>query len=90
MKYLFVFLMLFCIAKQSTSQKENHTSIGFYNTQTAMPFGKFAGLFGEILHPGIEFGYGKILSQKQKHEWFGELKLSYFYHRMCSMAFLFI
>jgi len=46
-----------------------------------MPFGKFAGLFGEILHPGVEIGYGKIISPKQKHEWFSEWKASYFFHR---------
>jgi hypothetical protein len=63
------------------AQKNKYISLGVYNTQTAMPFGKFAGLFGEILHPGVEIGYGKIISPKQKHEWFSEWKVSYFFHR---------
>lgn len=81
MKYLFFILVLTFISGYSFSQKEKYISAGVYNTQTAMPFGKFSGLFSEILHPGFELGYGKVLSQKQKHEWFGELRLSYFYHR---------
>lgn len=81
MKHLFITILLVGISFFVLAQKEKYISAGVYNTQTAMPFGKFAGLFTEILHPGFEFGYGKILSQKQNHEWFGELKLSYFYHR---------
>lgn len=81
MKHLFITTMLFGISFFVQAQKEKYISAGVYNTQTAMPFGKFAGLFSEILHPGFEFGYGKTLSQKQKQEWFGELKLAYFYHR---------
>lgn len=81
MKKIIACIILFGIVKQTFSQKENYVSLGVYNTQTAMSFGKFAGLFGEILHPGVELGYGKIFSLKQKHEWFGDVKLSYFYHR---------
>ncbi len=81
MRHLFITIMLFGISGFVIGQKEKYISIGVYTTQNAMPFGKFAGLFNEILHPGFELGYGKIISQKQKHEWFGELKLSYFYHR---------
>ena len=80
MKLLFIGVLL-NMALFATAQKQKYLSIGIYNAQNAMPFGKFTGLFGEILHPGIEFGYGKVLSQKQKHEWFAEVKLSYFYHR---------
>jgi hypothetical protein len=29
----------------------------------------------------VEFGMGKILSQKKNHQWFADLKLSYFFHR---------
>ncbi|MBK7291724.1 MAG: hypothetical protein IPI78_16645, partial [Chitinophagaceae bacterium] len=50
-------------------------------TQNAYPFGRFVGLFKETIHPGLEIGYGKILKPKEKHEWLGEVKLGYFYHR---------
>jgi hypothetical protein len=63
------------------AQKESYISLAVYNTQTALPFGKFAGHFSGILHPGVEMGAGKILSRKSKHEWFADVKLSYFYHR---------
>jgi len=81
MKHSLIIVALLITVISVNAQKEKYLSLGVYNTQNAMPFGKFSGLFSEILHPGIEFGYGKILSQMQKHEWFGELKLSYFYHR---------
>lgn len=80
MKQFFTMISLTMVIS-ANAQKESYLSIGIYNTQNAMPFGKFGGLFGEVLHPGIEFGYGKILSKKDNHEWFGELKLSYFMHR---------
>lgn len=81
MKFLLVSLSLILMTSQSQAQNERYISVAVYNTQNAMPFGKFTGLFSEILHPGIEFGYGKIFSRKQQHEWYGDIKLSYFYHR---------
>ena len=58
-----------------------YLSVAAFNTQSAMPFGKFAGLFSGPLHPGAEFGYGRNVSSKLKHEWFLELKIAYFFHR---------
>lgn len=75
----FLMLMSFVIANEVHSQK--YESIGIYNTQTAMPFGKFAGLFTGPVHPGIEYGRGFILSSKEKHDWFLEIKAGYFFHR---------
>lgn len=81
MKHFLIAVTMLITSISVNAQKEKYISFAIYNTQNAMPFGKFSGLFAEILHPGFELGYGKIISQKQKHEWFGELKLSYFYHR---------
>ena len=64
-----------------TAQEQKYFSAAIFTTQNAYPFGKFPGLFKEIIHPGIEIGYGKILKPKEKHEWFGEVKMGYFYHR---------
>jgi hypothetical protein len=81
MKRFLLSVIIFFSTTGIIAQKNKYMSLGVYNTQTAMPFGKFAGLFGEILHPGVEIGYGKIISPKQKHEWFSEWKFSYFFHR---------
>lgn len=64
---------------QSVSKK--YISLGIYNTQNEFPFGKLTGLFSEVFHPGIEAGIGKNFSIKKKHDWFLELRASYFYHR---------
>lgn len=70
-------LLFFSVA----GQKPAYISAAVLTTQNAMPFGKFTGLFSEIIHPGIEVGYGKIIQSKSKHDWLMELKLAYFYHR---------
>lgn len=78
--------MAFFIAAKAQKENDKYLSLGIFNTQNAAPFGKFAGLFGEILHPGIEAACGKDVSVKQHHEWFIELKIGYFYHRYVQHA----
>jgi hypothetical protein len=46
----------------------------------------FSGLFGEVLHPGIEAAYGNNFSVGQHHDWFLEFKAGYFYHRYVQHA----
>ena len=72
-------LLALCLANKVHGQK--YESIAIYNTQPAMPFGKFAGLFTGPLHPGLEYGRGFTLSSKKKHDWFVEAKAGYFFHR---------
>jgi hypothetical protein len=74
-------ILLFYLPEINAQQPNRYVSIAAFTTQNDLPFGKSAGLFREIVHPGIEAGYGKIISPKQKHEWFGELKFAYFFHR---------
>jgi len=81
MRHFYLTTALLIIAILATAQKELYTSLGIYNAQNAMPFGKFSGLVTEVIHPGIEFGYGRTFAKKQNHEWFKEFKFSYFYHR---------
>lgn len=83
MKYLLIISIIFISPTTLDAQKhsDKYVSIALFNTQNARPFGKFAGLFNEVLHPGIEVGYGKNFSVHNNHEWFSELKLAYFYHR---------
>jgi hypothetical protein len=88
MKYLSALLIISCFLIKANAQKEENKywSIAVFNTQNAKPFGKFAGLFGEIIHPGIETGYGKNFSVREKHEWFLELKIACFYHRFVQVG----
>jgi hypothetical protein len=84
MRRYFVLTSLFivyCNFSSAQSDSKKYFSIGIYNTQNELPYGKFAGLFSEIFHPGIETGIGKNFSSTNKHDWFAELKISYFYHR---------
>ena len=84
MKQLLIILSL-CfstISVKSQSRNKNlYQSIAVYNTQNAFPFGKFNGLFKEIVHPGVEVAVGKKFSSRQHHDFFGELKAGYFFHR---------
>lgn len=63
------------------AQQTKYVSLAVFNTQNAMPFGKFKGLFTDGFHPGFEIGYGKTIKAKEKHEWLTELKFAYFFHR---------
>ena len=86
MKHLFAIMIMLSMLTPAMAQSKNYVSLALYNTQTAMPFGKFAGLFGETFHPCIEAGMGKNFSSRQNHDWFTELKLGYFFHRFVQHA----
>lgn len=78
-----IIAIVICFQLQANAQDHHnqYLSLAMFNTQNAEPFGKFAGLFNEIVHPGIEAGLGKNILKQGNHEWFLELKLAYFYHR---------
>jgi hypothetical protein len=73
---------------KATAQNRNDRYLSFavLTTQNAKPFGKFAGLFEEVIHPGIQAAYGRNISMAQHHDWFVELRLGYFYHRYVQHA----
>ncbi|MEO9053260.1 MAG: hypothetical protein ABI280_15785 [Ginsengibacter sp.] len=81
MKYIFTIAALVCIILSATAQQSTYVTASAYNTQNAMPFAKFSGLFNGVIHPGIELGYGKDVWKRSKHFWFLELKTGLFYHR---------
>jgi hypothetical protein len=72
-------LVLFCSSVQA--QNKHHLSFAVTNNASSYPFQYMAGYFENPLHPGFELGYGKTSGRKKHHEWFGELKLGYFYHQ---------
>lgn len=80
MKQLSIIAVAFLISLTALSQRK-YVSLAAFNTQTAMPFGKFFGMFTDQFHPGVEAGYGINISVKEKHDWFIDFKLACFYHR---------
>jgi hypothetical protein len=87
MKHVFSILIIFSLIVSANAQQKRDVSLAFFSTQNNMPFGKFAGMFKEIVHPGVELGYGRTFQSAQKHEWFISLKLAYFYHRFVQHGF---
>lgn len=81
MKKIFTIAALAFINLSAVAQQSTYVTASAYNTQNAVPFGKFYGLFKGVMHPGIELGYGKDIWQRSKHFWFLEMKLGLFYHR---------
>lgn len=61
--------------------KAKYYRFAISNSHTAKPLGSFLSLFHKEFHPGFEISAGKILKQAKKHQWLGELTLSYLYHR---------
>ncbi len=86
MKKLFLTLSTFVLTTACFCQKKKYITAAVFNTQTAMPFSKFKGLFKEALHPGIEIGLGKNFLVKQKGELFAEARVGFFYHRFVQAA----
>jgi len=80
MRPMYIVTIALLINLGASSQKR-YVSLGAFTTQTVMPFGKFAGLFTDQFHPGIEAGYGINMSVKEKHDWFVDFKIACFYHR---------
>lgn len=81
MKFYFTILLFVLITASAGAQQSSYITSSVFTTQSAMPFGKFAGLFTEVMHPGIEIGYGKDLWKRSRHFWFLEAKFAFFYHR---------
>ena len=81
MRQLIALLMLLPLTYYVSAQQKKYAGLAIFNTEPALPFGKFKGLFTDALHPGIEFSYGNNFNMKKKHDWFLEYKLAYFYHR---------
>lgn len=87
MKKLFLIPFLLMLVGQAGAQKkERYILLSAGTVQNALPLGKFAGLFGEILHPGFELGYGRVLKSRQHHDWLLEYRAGYFYHRFVQHA----
>ena len=80
-----LFTLLF-ISIFVSAQKNRNISIAFLNTGSGYPFSQFGKLVSGIEHPGIEIGYGFNWKSKNKHDWFQEIKLGYFYHRFVQHA----
>jgi hypothetical protein len=82
MKLLIIFLSLYLLSANVKAQKRpKEFSLAVMNVQSAMPFGKFAGMFSGQFHPGAEAGIGFNWITKAKHDWFQEIKAGYFFHR---------
>jgi len=80
MKHSYIIAIVLLTSLAASSQKK-YLSLAAFTTQSAMPFGKFAGLFTDQFHPGLEAGYGINISAKEKHDWFVDFKIACFYHR---------
>ncbi len=82
----FSILVAILLINAAASAQKKYISLAGFTTQTAMPFGKFAGLFTDQFHPGIEAGYGINMSANERHDWFIEFKLACFYHRFVQVG----
>ena len=69
------------------AQRQNKKlSFAFTNSHTAKPFGKFGGLFSDVLHPGFRASYSFNWRTADKHDWFQQFHAGYFYHRYLQHA----
>lgn len=80
-----LFLLLVFISPTLNAQiaapKKQYYRFAISNSHTAKPFGSFSALVYRDIHPGFEFSRGKILKNKNNHQWLGELTIGYLWHR---------
>jgi len=74
-------LLCFLSTNLKAQKRQKEFSLAVMNVQSAMPFGKFAGMFSGHFHPGAEAGIGFNWKTRAKHDWFQEIKAGYFFHR---------
>jgi len=86
MKITICLWMLLLIVIYVSAQRNKQISLAFINAGTSKPFSQFGNLVSDIHQPGIELGYAFNWKTKHKHDWFQEIKLSYFYHRFVQHA----
>lgn len=79
--FILLFFAGLVIRLDAQNSGRKFINVAVLNTQTDLPFSKFAGMFYKAFHPGIEFTYGKNFSIKQRHDWYYDFRLAYFYHR---------
>jgi hypothetical protein len=88
MKSMCYLPLLLCITIIASAQRKKEISIAVVNAASAYPFSQFGNLVTKVEHPGMELGYSFNWKTKTRHDWYEELKLSYFYHRFVQHAFL--
>jgi hypothetical protein len=77
----FTIIPLCLLVLVTAAQRNKELGVAFTNSNSAMPFSKFGGLFQTPFHPGIEFHYGFNWKTKSRHDWYQQIMLGYFYHR---------
>ncbi len=79
-------MLALLFSMHASAQRNKQVSIAFMNAATAKPFTQFGSLVTDIQHPGVELGYSCNWKTKNKHDWYQEIKLAYFYHRFVQHA----
>lgn len=86
LKKMFSVLFLLALVMVLQAQTDNKARQKFFraaisNSHAAKPFGSFSSLFYKDFHPGIDIGYESILNDKNRHQWFYEIRLGYMFHQ---------
>ena len=86
-RWIFLAIVMTPLIKANAQNpSDRYLSFAVLTTQNAKPFGKFAGLFDDVIHPGIQAAYGRNIAMAQHHDWFVEFRIGYFYHRFVQHA----
>jgi hypothetical protein len=80
---LFILLLFFSatLKAQTAVPKKDYYRFAVSTSHTAKPLGSFSALAYRDIHPGFEFTRGKILKNKNGHQWVAELTVGYLWHR---------
>jgi hypothetical protein len=87
-KTILIICLILPFVLKAQSWKSNPIAVSIFNNATMLPTASLTATFNQPIHPGLtvanEFGW----KETDKHKWFQNAGLSYFYHRYVYQAIL--
>ena len=87
-KTILIICLVLPFVLKAQSWKSNPIAVSIFNNATMLPTASLTATFNQPIHPGLtvanEFGW----KETDKHKWFQNAGLSYFYHRYVYQAIL--
>jgi hypothetical protein len=87
-KFILLIFLVFPAIITAQAWKSKPVSISVLNNATLLPPASLTATFNQPIHPGLTIAYEFGWKETDKHKWFQNAGISYFYHRYVYQAIL--
>lgn len=87
-KFILLIFLVFPAIIMAQAWKSKPVSISVLNNATLLPPASLTATFNQPIHPGLTIAYEFGWKETDKHKWFQNAGISYFYHRYVYQAIL--